>query len=172
MVLYNCSRCGYNTTKRSNLKNHLYRKNICKPILDDISIEQLCFLYDFDMLNFQQKKPALEQVKPTFDQNSTAFEQVKPAFSISTGNICEFCKKTFTRKHGLNCHLKICKIKKENDEKKEKESQELCLMKNEIEILKEKLDKTTTLTTTNNTITLYYARLTTYFQPPTTCNDY
>ena len=152
MVLYSCTRCGYNTTYRTHMKNHLTRKNICLPILEDVSIEQICFLYDFDMIKFQQKKPALEQVKPTFNQISTDLEQVKPAFTISTGNICKFCKKTFTRMYGLNCHLKVCKIKKENDEKKEKESQQLCLMKNEIDILKEKLDKTTTLTTTNNTI--------------------
>ena len=126
------------------MKNHLYRKNICKPILEDISIEQICFLYDFDMLNFRQEKPAFQQV-------STALEQVKPAFTSSTGYICEFCKKSFTRKYGLNCHSKICKIKKENDIKKEKDNQELCLMKNEIEILKEKLNKSTTMTT-NNTI--------------------
>ena len=39
MVYYECQRCGYNTTLRGNIKQHLNRKNICEPILDNISIE-------------------------------------------------------------------------------------------------------------------------------------
>ena len=41
MVYYECQRCGYNTTLRGNIKQHLNRKNICKPILDNISIEDI-----------------------------------------------------------------------------------------------------------------------------------
>jgi len=154
MGKYKCLRCGYIASQKSNLKNHLKRKNICSPILEDISIEHICFIYDFEIHDLQQVKPAFEQEKPAFEEITTAFEQVKPAFSKSTGNICEYCKKIFTRKYGLNCHLKICKIKKESDKKKEKDSQQLCLMKNEIETLKEKLDKTTTMITTNNNNTI------------------
>ena len=40
-MLYKCDRCGYTGSQRSNLKHHLERKKICKPILSDISIENI-----------------------------------------------------------------------------------------------------------------------------------
>ena len=39
MVLYSCTRCGYNTTYRTHIKKHLYRKNIYKHYTDNIDIE-------------------------------------------------------------------------------------------------------------------------------------
>ena len=63
---------------------------------------------------------------------------------------CIYCNKILSRNDSLSRHLKICKVKKEYEKKKILESQQLCLIKNEIETLKEKLDKNTTLVTTNN----------------------
>ena len=40
-MLYKCDRCGYTGSQRSNLTHHLERKKICKPILSDISIENI-----------------------------------------------------------------------------------------------------------------------------------
>ncbi len=142
MVLYTCTRCGYNTTHRTNMKNHLNRKNICKPTLEDVSIEQLCFLYNFDISNFQQETTG-------FQQETTGFQQVLTGYeNTNNSNSCNYCNKTFTRKYGLICHLKICKIKKENDEKKESEQ----IMIIEIEKLKKQLEQTNNkiLNTTNN----------------------
>ena len=39
--MYSCKRCGYETDRISNIKNHLNRKKICETILESISIEQL-----------------------------------------------------------------------------------------------------------------------------------
>ncbi len=36
---YNCYRCGYITIRRSDMRLHLNRKNICKPIIRDINID-------------------------------------------------------------------------------------------------------------------------------------
>ncbi len=36
-----CDRCGYSTNRTSNLYRHLTKKNKCKPILSDISIDDL-----------------------------------------------------------------------------------------------------------------------------------
>ena len=33
---FSCPRCGYTTSKKSNIKNHLLRKKMCKPMLIDI----------------------------------------------------------------------------------------------------------------------------------------
>ena len=42
MVLYVCERCGkYKTYIKTHYKRHLLRKNPCKPILRNISIETL-----------------------------------------------------------------------------------------------------------------------------------
>ena len=36
MVEYNCPRCGYTSSKKSNIKNHINRKIMCKTILSDL----------------------------------------------------------------------------------------------------------------------------------------
>jgi hypothetical protein len=35
MVKYECPRCGYTTEKKTNMTNHVNRKNMCKPVLND-----------------------------------------------------------------------------------------------------------------------------------------
>ena len=54
MVYYECQRCGYNTTLKGNIKHHLNRKNVCEPILSDISIYDMKNIYD---LNLNKKNP-------------------------------------------------------------------------------------------------------------------
>lgn len=39
--MFSCKRCGYSTKFKYNLKTHLQRKHVCKPILEDITIEIL-----------------------------------------------------------------------------------------------------------------------------------
>ena len=39
--MFNCERCGYSSLYKGNLKNHLNRRIICKPLLKDIDIESL-----------------------------------------------------------------------------------------------------------------------------------
>ena len=48
MVYYECQRCGYNTTLKGNIKHHLNRKNVCEPILDNISIKQMKEIYNLN----------------------------------------------------------------------------------------------------------------------------
>ena len=45
MVEYLCYRCGYVGKQKNHLKNHLNRKYVCKPVLDDISIEEMLNYY-------------------------------------------------------------------------------------------------------------------------------
>ena len=56
MIEYLCHRCGYNTHKKSNLIQHLNRKKICKPILGDISIEEIKKHYNFEINEIPQNK--------------------------------------------------------------------------------------------------------------------
>ena len=71
MVEYNCYRCGYVASQKINLKHHLNRKNICKPLLADISIEDIKNYYGFidteKTTVFKQVKPAFEQTKQAYD---------------------------------------------------------------------------------------------------------
>lgn len=39
-MIYECPRCGYNTNVNTNFKKHISNKKICKPIIDDISLEE------------------------------------------------------------------------------------------------------------------------------------
>jgi len=115
MVYYECQRCGYNTTLKGNIKHHLNRKNICKPLLDNISIEQMKDIYN---LNETSKNP---QNNSNLLTNTSQIPQKTPKNEDS--NQCSYCSKEFSRIDNLNRHLKTCKKKKkvllENEELRE-----------------------------------------------------
>ena len=88
MVNYECFRCGYVASQRCNMKQHLNRKNICNPIEDDISIEEIKKYYGFIIKknitggsSFKQEKPGCEQVLTVLNEKKgTGFEQEKPGY--------------------------------------------------------------------------------------------
>ena len=171
MVEYKCYRCGYETHLKGNIKHHLNRKNICQPLLEDISIEEIKKWYKLDVTKnttvFKQEKPVLEQEKPvfakpgknqekpTFQKNRTGKNQEKPAF-LGKKIICEFCDKSFTRTYGLTCHLKKCKkkinIESEKDEKIKEKNNEIQELKKIVEKLLVE-NKNTTITNNNTNTT-------------------
>jgi hypothetical protein len=183
MVNYECKRCGYVTKHKGSFINHLERKNICAPLLEDMSIEMLYEKYNLKKnkkqhLNDTQTAPFDTQMTPFGTQrNSTNSTQKTPKqhpTSTQTApkkhllapkkNMCEFCEKTFTRKTGLTKHLKCCKQKKifedEKDIKiefleKEKEiiTKEYEGLKDKIEDLLIELSKNGATTTNNNSTT-------------------
>ena len=183
MVNYECKRCGYTTKHRGSFINHLERKNICVPLLEDVSIENMYEMYNFKKskkqhLNDTQIAPFDTQTA-LFDTqlNSTNSTQKAPKqhpTSTQTApkqhllapkkNMCEFCEKTFTRKTGLTKHLKCCKQKKifedEKDIKIEVLEKEKEIMTKEYEELKDKIEdllielsKKEATTTNNNSTT-------------------
>ena len=130
MVEYKCFRCGYIASQRCNFKNHLNRKNICKPILDDISIEEIKKYYE---LETSTKSPQNSTKSP---QNSTFFHKNPhtefhnfpqnfhnfPQFSTKSPQNstildnkynCLYCNKKLSRSDSLQRHLNICKKKLE-----------------------------------------------------------
>ena len=79
MVHYFCYRCGYETSQKINLKHHLNRKKICKPILEDISIEDVKKHYNFEINEIHSKHlkrhstipKLLPQTTSIYTQNNT-----------------------------------------------------------------------------------------------------
>lgn len=130
MVEYRCMRCGYVASQRCNLKNHLNRKNICKPILDNISIEDVKKYYELEnstklhnspqnLHNFPQNLHKNTSTKfHNFPQNLHNFPQfstIPPQFSTieESKYSCLYCNKILSRSDSLQRHMTICKKKKE-----------------------------------------------------------
>jgi len=135
MIEYKCNRCGYNAKQKINLVRHLNRKNICLPLLDDISIENIRKHYGFKTMkktgnpttvfdtqtapfSTQTSKFGCREKAPKQHPNSTQTAP-KQHFLAPSKNMCQFCEKTFTRKTGLTKHLKCCKYKKIWNEEKD-----------------------------------------------------
>ena len=146
MVEYECKRCGYITNRKGNMKNHLNRKNPCKVVLEDISIETLKNLYDLNFYENILKNPQKILKNP---QKSLK----NPPFFEENCLICHFCEKSFSRSDNLNRHFKSCK------KKNKIEQLTLTKMENKIIELEETIQNTSLInnnslinnTTNNNT---------------------
>ena len=81
MVEYLCHRCGYIAGQRINLKHHLNRKKMCRPILADISIEDIKKHYDLEIKKNDQNvtqmcpnvTPMCPNVTPMLPKNECIF---------------------------------------------------------------------------------------------------
>jgi len=159
MVHYFCYRCGYEASQKINLKHHLNRKKICKPILEDISIEEIKKHYNFEINEIPQNTSLLPQNTSLLPQNTSLLPQKTSLLpqntSILPQNItnqhqCKFCNKVLSRYDNLNRHLKTCKKKKEVETLIISQNEEMIKMKKEIEELKNFKIQTQN-NTTNNT---------------------
>ena len=111
MVYYECQRCGYNTTLRGNIKQHLNRKNICEPILDNISIEEMKEIYN---LNENDKIHQITPYTPKLHQIVIKLHQFTPKNTPKKWilSIVLIVCKEFSRRDSLTRHLNRCKKKK------------------------------------------------------------
>ena len=172
MVEYLCYRCGYIGKQKIHLKNHLNRKNICKPVLDDITIEDIKKFYNFEILeDLLQITPNHSEITPNYSKiapnqskcitpnNSKSLhfvQKITPNNSKSlhfenNKTTCEYCLRTYTRKDNLTKHLKTCKKKKEAESLVVIQNEEITKMKQEIEMLKK--CKSVVNNNTNNSTT-------------------
>ena len=100
MSKYKCLRCGYESTRLSNFKNHINRKFTCKPVLRDISIQEIKKFYvikeDNKNLLLSSKIPNVSsEIYPKNEDN----------------RICEYCKKVYSSYKNKWRHQKKCKVK-------------------------------------------------------------
>ena len=114
MVNYKCLRCGYETTIKTILIRHLNRKRPCKPVLDDISNNDIISFYFGEKtrnLGPNGNEPKMSPIEPKMSQNHFQMSQNEPKFK------CEFCEKFFKHIQSLNKHKKYrCKEKIKDDE--------------------------------------------------------
>lgn len=111
MKVYNCERCGYTTSRRSNFNFHLKRKNICLPNLSNINIETIRekhMMYNDKTINNYCSE------KNLCNQNVTVGEK---KFK------CKYCELMFLKRQHKWRHEKYnCKVKKEKDIMNEKDN--------------------------------------------------
>ena len=159
MVEYLCHRCGYNTNKKSNIIQHLNRKKICKPILGDISIEEIKKHYNFEIKEISQNVTnCYPNVTNCYPNVTNCYPNVTPMLSknekVDKKNECPFCFKLFSTRHGKSRHLKTCKKKKETEALVISQNDKIMKMEKEIEELKKKSTTTNNITNNNNNNTI------------------
>ena len=139
-MIYNCRRCGYSASQKSNLKNHFNRKKICKPVIENISIETL--------------KNELEGITGNYGQTTGNYGQTTGNYGQITGKIleqevciekpeefrCPNCQKTFKKKRYLNDHRnRYCKKVPEENSISVLHLEEIELLKKQVsDLLEEK----------------------------------
>ena len=123
--IHKCLRCGYATTHLVTFKRHLARKNICKPKISNNDLKKEYIKYNIlEKLHSNEITPNNSKKYTFYNDNSKTTKKYT----------CKFCNGTFTRKDNLTKHLKICKVKKNEDMQKND-------LINLVKLLNEKLDK-------------------------------
>ena len=167
MVEYLCYRCGYVGKQKNHLKNHLNRKNVCKPTLDDIDIEEVKQFYNFEILETPlQITPNNSKIPQNhskyFTPNNSKSLHFRKNFTPNNSKslhfekckaTCEYCLREYSRRDNLTKHLKTCKKKKEA-ESLVIQNEKIMKMEKEIEELKKCkniINNNTTNSNNNNT---------------------
>jgi len=117
-MVYNCIRCGYETKHKGHFKNHLNRKKICIPILEDISINDMKNYYNIEIDN-NHKKHTINTILTQKTRQLTPKNTENNTKNINNKE-CPYCCKEFSRVDSLTRHLKVCKIKNKCIEEKNK----------------------------------------------------
>ena len=127
MVLYKCRRCGYGVDHKHNYIKHLNRKNVCKPVLENISIETLrnefsnsvnvCVNPSVNIVNpsvntVNISEPSVNVcVNPSVNTVNISDENVTNSSIDDNNYACIYCNKIFTYRQSRYRHQKTCKKK-------------------------------------------------------------
>ena len=166
MVKYMCNRCGYVAKQKSHLLNHLNRKNICSPLLEDISVEEIKCIYGFEM-NPNESKMCHFGSKMTPNWKNKNESKMNPNESKMNPNeskmnpieknkeyVCNYCGNCYSTNSNMRKHEKTCKIKMEKEKKdleKDNEIKELKEMVEKLLLEKGNTNITNNMTNSNNT---------------------
>ena len=88
MVNYECFRCGYNTKHRGHLLNHLNRKNVCKPLLENMDIIDMKMYYGFKLHTKKNPKITSNETKcdTTTTDSSSEYSDISDTESDDTSH--------------------------------------------------------------------------------------
>lgn len=111
MVNYNCQRCGYETNRKSAFRNHLLRKNLCKPKLNELTKYVLLVSNNFN--EEAEKYKVSTKNKQFIYKTSTKIVDKNNTENEGNNNICDFCSKKLSYYKSKWRHEKSCKKKKE-----------------------------------------------------------
>ena len=85
MVEYHCIRCGYTINKKSSMINHLKRKRSCKPILNDVNLEEY---KDIILNGVDPKEHQISQLKQEIKElKQQQIQQPQTIINNTTNNI-------------------------------------------------------------------------------------
>ena len=125
MPKYNCPRCGYNTNDKSRYLNHLKRKNMCDPLINNNDLVKEYIKYNLSNKIINNEIPQNEsKMNPSESKMNPNESKMNPNESKMNPNEskneykCKFCEKSYTTNSNLNKHLKICKEKAKDEEEK------------------------------------------------------
>jgi hypothetical protein len=90
MTLYQCDRCGYNTSRRSNMNNHINKKKVCKALLMNIPIE----IIRKQFINTNSSHNNNNDNNSNYNNNNNF-------------NSCQYCNTEFKRKQNKYQHQKL-----------------------------------------------------------------
>jgi len=146
MVKRQCPKCKVIFNRKSHYDYHINRKNECVPNVE-ISDENNDVFQNFP--NSSKIYPNLSKFIQNFpNTNLTNLDIAKndEETNITNPNLnCSFCLKSYSSKGNLVKHLKICKVKKENDDEKEQIVKSLLdknnQYKKEIKLYKEEINE-------------------------------
>tara|TARA_Y100000746_G_C15440003_1_gene422406 strand:+ start:604 stop:1698 length:1095 start_codon:yes stop_codon:yes gene_type:complete len=104
MVLYECFRCGYSTNLKGNMNHHLNRKNVCKPLLEDIDIIDVKMYYGFKLQT--KKKPKITSIETKCETTTTDSSSEYSDISDTESDDTTFLPQNTTNYHQntTNCH--------------------------------------------------------------------
>ena len=112
MVKYECFRCGYTNKIKSNFIKHLNRKFTCKPLIKDITIEEIYNNY----FNKNKNSSLAKLPKGLVKLPKGLAKLGKGLAKLGKVYNCIYCNKEFKHSSSKSTHEKHrCKIKKEEE---------------------------------------------------------
>ena len=117
MSTYICPRCNYSTSRKSNMKNHITRKKLCKAVNKDIPIKYIAESYGIVIPSTDIQGVTLNVTlndRVTVTRNHITKSSNPPISDKTEKNVtlrhqCEYCNKSFATRQGKYRHKKYCK---------------------------------------------------------------
>ena len=101
--MFSCKRCGYSSSIRGNIRNHLKRKKPCKPTHLDVGVEILLS----ELREVNPIEPLLNPIEPLLNPNDKITHS------------CIFCKKSYSTNSHMRRHMRSCSEKIKADVNKD-----------------------------------------------------